>query len=307
MAEELDLSDIDPLKWAEARRRVGVIKRYLAIPRPTGADRDRHAAELGLQTGQFYNLVRAWREHRKASVLTYGARKASRPSRSRRGGVDPQAREIARAVIADLGRDAPIRLIETATVERCATEGVKPPSRGTMRLLAKEAGVFPGDMPTTGIFVARTFVRLPTILDGAIELPAAVLAAEAPGGRILALALAEPGSDDAIDRIAEAIRARLDGSGLPVAATEADADLLEAALPGISCVRETNPVIDLMLASTVGRRVGHIELRVRRPTTGPKPVMQSVRDVALSQEDAELALNIAVANHNRAIAGDGSR
>lgn len=162
-------------------------------------------------------------------------------------------------------------------------------------------------MPATGIFVARTFLRLPTVLDGTIELPAAFVAAEAPSGRILKLAVAEGGIDDAIERIAKAIRARLEEGALAVTATDADADLLQAALFGISCVRETNPAIDLLLASTVGKRVGHIELRVRRPTTGSEAVMQAVRDVALSREDAELALAMAAANHNRAIAGDKDR
>ncbi|MFK3889528.1 hypothetical protein [Sphingomonas sp. NPDC079357] len=301
MSEDLDLSDVDPLKWAEVRKRVDVVRRYLALPHPTGVDRDRHAAELGLRTGQFYNLVRAWREHRQASALTLGVRNKGRPSRSRRGGVDPLAREIARQAIGELGRDAPILDLESMTVARCAAAGVRPPSRGTIRLLAKEGGAAAINAPATGIFVARTFVRLPMIVDGTVGLPAAAVVAESPGGRVLGFILTEAEADGGFDRIISTVRSRLAEEPLPVTATEGDARVLEQRLPGLRCKRETIPGVELLLASTVGSRVGHIELRSRRPRSGVEAVMQSARDVALSVEDGEKALELAMINHNRAI------
>lgn len=301
VSEDLDLSDVDPLKWAEVRKRVDVVRRYLALPHPTGADRDQHAAELGLRTGQFYNLVRAWREHRQPSALTLGVRKTGRPSRSRRGGVDPLAREIARNAIDELGRDAPVRTLESVTVTRCLAAGVRPPSRGTIRLLAKEGGASAIDAPATGIFVARTFVRLPMIVDGNIALPAAAVVAESPGGRVLDFVLTEPEGYDGFDRIIAAVRSRLAEDPLPVTATAGDACLLERNLSDLRCRRETIPAIGLLLASTVGTRVGHIELRSRRPRLGAGAVMQSARDVALSAEDSQKALESAMINHNRAI------
>ncbi len=299
MNESLDLADVDPLKWAEVRRRVAVIRDYLMIPHPTGADRDRHASQLGLGTAQFYNLVRAWRAHRKPSALIPGIRDVARPSKSRRGGVDPRAREIARNVIYEFGRTATVTALATEITRRCALEQVTPPSRGTIYALARERGHSPDASPAEGILVARAFMRLPTMIDGNVTFPTSLLAVEIPNGRILGIVLTEEVNSDEVSRLVPTLRERLLQADLPITAAEADIDSLEQALPGARYNRATSQTVARLLASTVGRRIGYIELRTSHPTASTAAVMQSARDEALSKADAETALEIARQHHNR--------
>lgn len=53
---ELDLSGVDPLRWPEIRRRVAVLQSFAALDRPRAADRQAHAAQLGVGVAQFMRL-----------------------------------------------------------------------------------------------------------------------------------------------------------------------------------------------------------------------------------------------------------
>lgn len=48
---------------AEGRRRAAILRRYVAIPRPTADDDVAFAAELGLSTDSLVRLAAAWRRH----------------------------------------------------------------------------------------------------------------------------------------------------------------------------------------------------------------------------------------------------
>lgn len=52
MDEADDLSNGHPAHWPEARRRIGVLKQYVALEKPTTQDLARHADELSMSTEQ---------------------------------------------------------------------------------------------------------------------------------------------------------------------------------------------------------------------------------------------------------------
>src|SRR5215213_2570299 len=160
--EDLDLSEIDPLKWAEVRRRASAVKRYLAIPKPTAADKEHYGALLGLGAQQFSNLVKAWLAHSQAIALSPGEGKAHRASRSKAGGVPPVARRAARETINEMGSATPLSKLMDAIQRRCADLSVSPPSRGTVWLLVVEARGQPAGLEQgNSTIVGRAFMRLP--------------------------------------------------------------------------------------------------------------------------------------------------
>ena len=59
--EELDMSGVDPLRYAEMRRRIAVINEFVAIEHTPKAVREAFAARLGIGEKQFMRLVATWR------------------------------------------------------------------------------------------------------------------------------------------------------------------------------------------------------------------------------------------------------
>jgi hypothetical protein len=298
--EDLDLSEIDPLKWAEVRRRADAVKRFLAIPTPSAADREHYAGLLGLGAQQFSNLVKAWVAHSRATALSPGEGKAHRASRSKAGGVPPIARSAAREIISKMGPETPLSTLMDAIRRRCADLGVPPPSRGTVWLLVVEARGQPdGREEPTSIVVGRAFMRLPVRVGTKVDFPEVLIAAEAPTGRVIEAAMARNFNDPKIGGIAAAISHRK-GNTLPVYVDEE----VEAALRlQIGNVAPTEAVTRTraarMLAEVLGRNLGRIELAYRPLKVRPATVMQSGRDRPLSLPDAQLALQIACERHNR--------
>ncbi len=56
-----DMSGVNPLRWAEVRRRIATVQSYLLLPDPTDQDRAEHAKSIGVSANQFIALVRSWR------------------------------------------------------------------------------------------------------------------------------------------------------------------------------------------------------------------------------------------------------
>ena len=88
------MTGVDPLRLGEVRRRVAVVKSYLALEEPTDAHRKDHAEQLGLSVNQFLALVRAWREHGRAVAMsgagaakgTPSSQECQEPARGEQGG-----------------------------------------------------------------------------------------------------------------------------------------------------------------------------------------------------------------------------
>ena len=302
MNQDLDLTDIDPLKWAEVRRRSRVVNEYLKHEKRTAADRQRFAAMLDLGSAQFMNLVKAWQAQRDATSLAPGMRRA-KISRSRREGVDPSAREIAREVISDLGPAGALRELVAETNRRCVAVGLKPPSRGTTWLLSQEAKGRGVDGEPESVVVARAYLRLPVNTGRSTTFPEVIVAAEMHTGRIIELAMTRPGGDFDARRVAGAIERRAPVDPLPIIGIEADAKALMRYLPSEVPVRCVSPArATRALSDTLGTHVGLLVLSFRSPTIPPATMMRSGLDRAPNLDDAELALHIARERHNAALA-----
>lgn len=295
--EDLDLSEIEPLKWAEVRRRAAAVREYLALENPSAADRERFAATLDLGALQFSNLVRAWSAHQDATALAPGMHRA-RPSRSRKDGVDPVAREIARAAITELGPKASLSELTERIESRCRTANVLPPSRGTVWLLSVEARGRDGGSVPQGVVVARAHLRLPVKMGSKVVFPEVVIAAETPTGRVLDIVLVRPVGDFDARRVAEAIT-RHAVPHLPILAADENSDALGRYLPpsvSIKVITALDAKRELSMA--LGKRIGLVPITFRPPSVRPSTVMKSGRDRAPNVEDAELALHIARHRHN---------
>jgi hypothetical protein len=298
----IDLADIDPLKWAEVRRRAAAVTGYLALDNPGAADRERFAAMLDLGAHQFANLVKAWLEHKDAVALAPGMRRA-RLSKSRRAGIDPRSREIARAVIAELGTSASLDGMLAEVVRRCAADGVPPPSRSSLWLLAAEARGRDGSADPHSILVVRAHLRLPVDLGRGATFPEIVVAAEAPTGRIVDIVMVRPTGDFDARRIVEAIRHQNPSGTLPVVASEEEAKAIARYLPTDATLKDM-PVGDATreLSNAVGKRIGMLEIAFRPPSVRPATVMRSGLDRPPGADDADLVLLLARERHNAGLA-----
>lgn len=298
--EDLDLSEIDPLKWAEVRRRAYAVKRFLAIPKPSAADREHYAGLLGLGGQQFSNLVKAWLAHSEAPALSPGEGKAHRVSRSKAGGVSPIARSAAKEIISEMGPETTLSILMDAIRRQCADLGVPPPSRGTVWLLVVEARGQPNAIEeATSIIVGRAFMRLPVKVGKRVDFPEVLIAAEAPTGRVIEASLARNFNDPKIGDIAAAI-SRRKRTTLPIYIDEEDEAALRLQLGNVAPTETvTRTRAARLLAEALGRNLGRIELAYKPPRVRPATVMQSGRDRPLSMADAQLALQIACERHNR--------
>lgn len=300
--DDLDLSEIDPLKWAEVRRRADAVKEYLSLNDPSAADRERLGATLNIGAHQFANLIKAWVAQRDASVFAPGLR-SQRQSRSKRGGVDPRAREIARKVIAEIGADARISRLVEIVGRRCAAVGVAPPSRSSLWLLASESRSKGADDDDNSVIVGRAYLRLPVKTDGGVTFPEVVVAVEHPTGRVIDAVFAGSAGDFDAERLAASVAGSFGSGNVTVQANDADADRLAPFLPEKCMIDRLLPTLpSIKLSKAVGGKIGRIKLSYRPLKVRPTTVMQSGRDEAPSIADAKLALELACRSHNSALA-----
>lgn len=308
--DRLNLRDIDPLKWAEVRRRISILASYNGLEDPTPADRRRYAGLLELGPQQFTNLHRAWVVRRDALAIAPGLRKRRTTgiSRSKRGGVDPRSREAAREVIAEIGPGSTLAVLAAAVEERCQALGLTPPSRNTIWQLGMEArGLVPADAEgAEDTLVARAHLKLPVDMgaDAGIVFPEITIAVERPSGCILQLAIRSPGCIGDVQAIARALRRRRRrNSDLIVADADVRDELIHA-LPAATPIQSLPPKIARRaLADVLGRYVGRLEIAYKPLRVHPDTTMQSSRDRAPTLADADRALRFARDAHNQAIRG----
>lgn len=149
--------------------------------------------------------------HRDTLAVAPGLRKRRTTgiSRSKRGGVDPRAREAAREVIAEVGPGSTLAVLAEAVEKRCRALGVTPPSRGTIWQLGMEArGLVPVD---------------------------------AEGIEVLQLAIRSPGSKGDVPAIAKALRRRKLGHSEAIVADADVRDELIQAMPAGTPIQSMPP------------------------------------------------------------------
>lgn len=128
-ATDPDLSSVHPDKRAETSRRIAVVRRYLALDKPTATDIDAAASSLGMTRASAERLMDVWLLHRRAEAMP-GAVAPSRKWRKNQG-ERRRSHEIVRETFVELGPDAAGATILARATDRCAAEGIRPlgPSR----------------------------------------------------------------------------------------------------------------------------------------------------------------------------------
>ncbi len=288
--QDIDMTGVDPLRWTETRRRVGVVVEFVAIDMPTETDRKRHAERLGLSVNQFMALVRAWRTHRNAaSIACSGAYRGAsrRPSRL---SVDGEAKAIAARVIEENGPNAPFVSLVAAVMARCGQVGCVPPSRSTIwnMVSRKRQTAMRED---GGVVVATCRVRLPVDVDGLIDLPTIVLAVRIGDGAVLAAAM--PAGSIGWAGIVRHVA----GCGTEV---RIDESLLTQQNPIEVAIRPISPTAARSEMSRIlGRGLDNVRLvyRANRGITA-EGLLKTREDSPLAMDDARHIVAAAITRHN---------
>lgn len=293
--EELDMSGVDPLRYDEVRRRVAVVKDYLALPLPTEADQKVHATRLDLSVNQFMALVRVWRDYRSAAKMAASGAHRGETRQPSRLALDPKAREATAEVIGELGPTASLTQIMRIVEERCEALGVRAPSRGTVWNMAMEARQG-HDSGEVGIVVGTCGVRMPMATPDGLVLPALTIAVRASDGVILAAALEEADWQTATATIAS--------SAVADTQVRAASDLL--ALKRSASIRTgVTPIPNVKARSAIsrilGRSIDSIGL-IYQPSKAlaPERMLTTKQDRALSPVDARALIMAAIDRHNAA-------
>ena len=299
---DLDLSGVDPLKWAEVRRRAAAVRRYLELERPTAADREYYARQIGIGAQQFNTLVRAWAIHQDANALSPGVKRTGRKSKSKDGGVHPQAREVAAALVAQKGETSTLNEMVAAVAERCAKLGIPAPARSTVWMLMKEAQESSAAPGGNRILVGRAFLKLPVDGGDGLNFPEVMLAVQLPQRRILGATMAVSGDVLDFADIAELVRTFHADGEYPIHVDERDLSNVLRCLPiGTKATPLPRGVAAREMSAAIGRNLGLIGIAYQAPTIRPATIMQSGRDKAPSFADATLALKFAVDRHNKTV------
>lgn len=212
--EPIDLTGVDPERRAETLRRVELVKRYIGLDRPSKQDAEEMAAQIGIGRNQFLLLVRAWREHGRASALPATKRRFQQPA-TQRYKLTPEIEQVITTAIKDVGVDGTKSAIKRAVDDRCRAAGVTPPSANAVvsRLRAAQKQAWAGSPRAGAILIGRCATDLP-VVDAQGHLAPAVLALAVAGddGRILAFDAGVAGRPGSIAKVID-ILARASATG----------------------------------------------------------------------------------------------
>ena len=292
-SHDLDLTGVDPLRIAEIRRRVAVVRSYLSLVEPDDSHRKAHARDLGLSVNQFLALVRAWSQNEEASALSgSGAAKGS-PRPGGRRNLPSVSKRAAYEAIAAADAETSLVAIVEEVAERCDELGVAPPSRSTiwnMLMEVRRASVGTGGSATV---ISRCHVRLPVSDGEGLDFPSVVLAVEEEGGAIVFAALGHVPWKKAL----EATIASGSISGHLRIDEEIFALLHLPDKTGLEAVKAT--VARTATARVLGRGIGSLDLIYQRSRARqPQDMLLSKMGAPLSCADAFALLGEQIDSHN---------
>lgn len=295
---DIDLSGVAPLRRAETRRRIEVIRKYLGIAKPSATDREAAANDLGIGTQQFMNLVRAWSLNGSATAIAKAGANAgdSRPPRNR--GLPPSSRAAAEEALRGLPVSASHKAAIAAVHAICELNGTRPPSDSMvsyLRLAVRRSGAVATEEP--GVVIGRATAALPMIGLGDMTLPELVMAVSKADGSIISVALIRPG-DPAPDGFAASARAR-DLARLGSVTIGADDETLAAAFPNAEIVSRFTA--SRLLARLIGRGIDRVRLTYGPlASTDPNRSLRAKADAPLDRREAIDTVIAALNAHNSA-------
>ena len=294
--DDVDLTGVDPLRIEEVRRRVIAVKSYLRITEPTDQDRRRHAGELNLSVNQFLGLVRAWKEHGHAAAIAGAGAARGTPRSAGPRHLPTVSKDAAREVVAALGPDVPHVEAVQAVEARCASLGVKSPSKSTIWNMVMAARRDAAQkIHCNDIVVSRCHAKLPVAQDGVVVFPWIVLTVDASKGVVLAATMDE---ESAIEPTVASALMRFP-AGARIVVDQGIAKQLESNLPPHVAVRPS--AARTATAKALGRGFGTIELIYQLSRAiDPRRVLRSRMDAALKPADAWRVIFEQLTGHNAA-------
>ncbi|EZP49943.1 hypothetical protein BW41_03268 [Sphingomonas sp. RIT328] len=309
--DEVDLTGVFPSRREEIRRRVGLIRRYLEIARPSLDDDRRLADELGLSIQGSLRLVAAWRQHGRAAALP-GARHAFRLPHRLNPSIDPVVETTIDEAIDSMGLQVRPADLVRAVADRCEEIGRPRPADQTIaaRLMRRRHEEIPmaGDTPTS-LVLDHTAVSLPVLDDaGRRRLPILTFAALMPSGFVVGheLTMQRPNPQVTASVLFQALEA--EGGARVRLEMAADATpgwlhlLGVLATAGVERIgRSAAPVPSIGAARVVfGDAISEVRIRPRH-THRPASIGKTVREGRMQPfvlGDARSAMEDAIAVHN---------
>ena len=304
--EDLDLSQIDPLRRAEVRRRVEVLDRYLRITLPTTADAAVHAGQIGISVAQFYRLAQAWRIHRDPKLVGAGQRGGRRV---RRDGVPSSAKRIVSAVMDDLGAEASQQDISREVARRCQGARIPTPSRGAMWTYIMDARATAPirDNEPNRVVVGRLWVKLPTAHGGNSVFPQIALAVLLPDRLVLGLDVScehrrKASASMALARAFASMPSELDDVEIVIDPGDAD-DVAAVHLARLGTMpRPSKTSVSRLLSANLGRRLGGLVLMHRGHSSKTSGLLQARANSAVDCGTARAEIERAARAHNEILA-----
>lgn len=296
-ADEIDMTGVHPLRIDEIRKRVIEVRSYLAIEHPIDHDRQIHAQRLGLSVNQLLALVRAWKEHDTALAMSgSGARRGAQRINGVRN-LPTESIEAARSILAALGLDTPHVDAVKAVQTRCASLGVKAPSRSTIWNIAMALRRDTVKSATAGrIVVSQCNVKMPVRPLDRIEFPAIILMVDSANGVVLAAAM---GGADAVEPTIAAAMGTLD----PDRELLIDAAIAAGMESGTLRPHHRIPPAAARTATAraIGRGIGSIDLIYQLTrAVRPEQVLRSRKDRPAVLRDAQRLIAGQLEQHNAA-------
>lgn len=303
--DEPDLAGIDPARLPEVRRRLRLVRGYIA-GRRTAAERASAAAELGVSVGQFMRLVRAWLEHGEAKRLHGAGRPQGQPRRSDR--MTPAVRAVLEEALKRTGPTTRAADLLADVRSHCRTLDLDPPAGSTVHCHLQRSRETTGAIPEipAAIVVAPCQLRFAVRSAESVGRATALIAATQPKGFVVAAVIGMDGETPAsLSAVTDGIAAHSTAGAArrPVlvhpralgGAATADRATIDVAPSGSA---------GLALSAMLGGRLG--TLRIVFGAQSDRDLRQQGRsrlNRPVPLADAGLALAAAVDAHNAARGG----
>ena len=299
-----DLSGIDPMRWKEVRRRIDIVKGFVAIARPTPGQRIEFSNRLGLSRSTFDRIVKAWKRTGNAVVMKgHGPDRFRRWSATRSDASRDAVVALVKDVVDRLGTETAGATVTREVEDLCSRAGLPvPPVSTTWHMIQAARRASAVDLRARReLVIGRCLLKLPMDTDAGIRFPIVTLAITSPERMVLGFAVR---TDDDENTAEAELLERLAAEGLVdrqvVASTRADARVREVVDRHAVTMRDETPA---RTAHLVGRlvtnRLGLIAVVVRRSRVIPaeRAVLNSVQDY-FDPADLETAVGYAVERHN---------
>ena len=302
MEKDIDLSGVDPARWPEIRRRVGILDAYVAIERPTVRQTDAHAERMGLKRSTFYALARTWRDKRDPRKVAGSGASKGRRARNETNDLPDATIALIRTVIDEMGPWAEDRLILRAVHARLLASGCAKASDQTVRHLLDQTRTSRTDRSPfcPAILIERCHFRLPLAQGEAVVLPAVCLAVALPENVVVAYRLGtDAAPPSAMDVLADLRALSIRGS----ARRPLIAPVIEDELPEGSSDIPDDALARVRLRRVLGGSIGGVEFLVQSRAGGQSAAPRTRFEKPLLQRDVDVAVAEAITRHNDARGG----